>query len=71
METIKQVLMRRDGMSSSEADILINEAVTDLNERIASDDCSLDVDSEICADYFSLEPDYFIELLGIAENISK
>lgn len=60
-ETIKQVLMRRDGMSEAEADDLILEA------REAFNQCMEDGDffaaEEICYEYFGLEPDYLDEFL--------
>jgi hypothetical protein len=59
METIKQVLMARDGMSESAAEDLIREAQEDLNERLA---CGEDAE-DICMEYFGLEPDYIMELL--------
>lgn len=58
-ETIKQVLMRRDGMSEGEADDLIDEAKAALNERLEDGDMPFD----ICEEFFGLEPDYIIELI--------
>jgi len=55
-ETLKQVLMRRDGMSSSDADDAIEEA----RERVfAGED-----PEEILLEDFGLEPDYIFDLLG-------
>ena len=48
METIKQVLMRRDGMSAEDAQSLIDEAVDELVDRMDSGDMRMDIDSEIC-----------------------
>ena len=59
METIKQVLMRRDGMSAEEADELIQEAKDDLDEQLRHGEYPFD----ICQEYFGLEPDYLDELL--------
>jgi hypothetical protein len=54
-ETLKQVLMRRDGLESDEADELIAMA----QERvIAGED-----PEEILEDMFGLEPDYFWDIL--------
>lgn len=61
METIKQILMSRDGMSSTEADDLINDAQDQLNEYLAEGDHFSAY--EICKEYFNLEPDYLDELL--------
>jgi len=60
METIKEVLMRRDGMSTEDADALIQEAREDLNYRLQYREFAED----ICEEYFSLEPDYLFELIG-------
>lgn len=59
METIKQVLMRRDGMSAWDADDLIDQAKTDLQERLETGEMPFD----ICQEWFGLEPDYIMELL--------
>ncbi|MBK9617115.1 MAG: hypothetical protein IPO35_16980 [Uliginosibacterium sp.] len=55
-ETIKQVLMRRDGLSADEAD----EMVAYAKERIADGEDP----EEVCYEEFGLEPDYVFELLG-------
>lgn len=61
METIKKVIMRRDNLTSEQADELIKEA----KEALA---CYLDEDDQesaenICEEYFGLEPDYLLELI--------
>ena len=61
METIKQVLMRRDNMTSDEADNLINEAIEALNYYLDNND--MDAAHNICSEYFGLEPDYLDELI--------
>ena len=60
METIKEILIRRDGMTGSEADKLIQSARDDMNSRLADGD----MPDDICAEYFGLEPDYIFELVG-------
>jgi hypothetical protein len=55
METIKQVLMRRDEMSSDDADELIAEA----RQRVADGEDP----EEVLAEEFGLEPDYIFDLL--------
>ena len=62
MESIRQVLMRRDGLTASEAENLIDEARADLYERLAESDSTDDL-YNICEEYFGLEPDYLIELI--------
>ena len=59
MESIKQVLMRRDDITSKEADDLISECQNDLNERLENGEMPYD----ICEEYFGLEPDYLEELI--------
>lgn len=55
-ESLKQVIMRRDDMSSEEADELIREA------REAIDDG--EDPEEVLAEFFGLEPDYIFDLLS-------
>lgn len=54
-ETIKQVLMRRDGLSANEAD----EQIEYAKDRIADGEDP----EEVCLEEFGLEPDYVLELL--------
>jgi len=61
METIKQVLMRRDGMSAEEADELIADAREDFNESVANGDFS--VLDNFCSEWFGLEPDFLEEFM--------
>lgn len=59
-ETIKQILMRRDGLTSEQADQAIMEAKEELMLLLDDNDpCAYD----ICQDHFGLEPDYIMELL--------
>jgi hypothetical protein len=57
VESLKAVLIRRDGMSEDEADILIEEAKEEFDRRIEEGD-SVD---DLCEEYFGLEPDYLEE----------
>jgi len=61
METIKQVLIRRDNMTSDEADDLINEAIETMNEYFDNND--MESAYNICYEFFGLEPDYLDELI--------
>ena len=63
METIKEVIMRRDNLTSEEADELIEEAKEALTYYLDEDDH--ESAENICEEYFGLEPDYIIELLGM------
>jgi AmiR/NasT family two-component response regulator len=59
MGQIKTILMQRDGMTEQEADELIADAQTDMNERLANGE----MPDDICEEWFGLEPDYIFELL--------
>lgn len=59
METIKEVLIKRDGMSPTDADDLIAQAQAEFDEHIGNSD--LDAAENICKDWFGLEPDYVVE----------
>lgn len=59
MYSIKKVLMERDGLTSDEADKLINQAKEDLEDRLALGDMPFN----ICEEYFGLEPDYLDDLI--------
>lgn len=59
MSKIKQVLIDRDGMSPTEADDLISDAISDLHTRLAEDE----MPDDICEEWFGLEPDYIMELI--------
>ncbi len=61
METIKQVLIRRDNMTPEDADQLIAEAKDDMHARLADGDMPFD----LCEEWFGLEPDYLDELMPL------
>jgi len=61
MESIKEVLIRRDSMTEDDADELIAQAKDALIEYVNSGD--MNSAEEICAEYFGLEPDYLEELM--------
>ena len=62
MEEIIRILMRRDGVSRSEARSMIKECQRRLNEEaIVSGDYECAVD--IIAEELGLEPDYMMDLL--------
>jgi len=54
-ESLKEVLMRRDGMEAEEADELIEEAQQAVMDG--------DDPEEVLANWFGLEPDYVFDLL--------
>ena len=60
-ETIKQILMRRDGLTAEEADNAIQAAVNEMNEYLAFGD--VESAYEICSEHFGFEPDYLMELI--------
>ena len=57
METLKQVLMRRDNLSADEADDLIEEAREAIREGADPE--------EVLAQDFGLEPDYIFDLIEL------
>ena len=59
MTSIKHVLMRRDGLTATEAESMIAEAREQFEEYVNNGE--LDLAEEICLDYFGLEPDYLVE----------
>jgi len=61
--TVKEVLMRRDKMSESDADDLIQEFKDELDAVMGAPDFSFNEPGELMADYFGLEPDYLDEFL--------
>jgi hypothetical protein len=58
MESIKQILIRRDSMTAKEAEELIDDARRDLHSRLSEGE----MPSDICAEWFGLEEDYVMEL---------
>jgi len=66
-ESIKQILMRRDDMSESDAQELIDEAIKALNEYLA--DGEMDAAENICEEFFGLEPDYLDEIMPLKNLI--
>jgi hypothetical protein len=62
METIKDILIRRDNMTPEDADQLIEDATRDLQDRLTDPDSFGDPE-DICMDWFGLEMDYMMELL--------
>jgi hypothetical protein len=59
MTTILNILIERDGMAAEAALELIEQARTDLNERLEDGE----IPHNICEEWFGLEPDYIMELL--------
>ena len=60
METIAEILIKRDGLSREEANSLVKAAREELYDRLENDEDAYD----ICEEYFGLEPDYLDELMG-------
>lgn len=61
MESLKDAIMTRDGLTESEADAQIAEAKEMMYELLAEGDT--EGAYEICSDQFGLEPDYLMDLL--------
>ncbi len=58
-ETLKGVLMRRDGMLEDEADDYISRAQDEFNERLEAGEMPFD----FMEDEFGLEPDYLVDFI--------
>jgi hypothetical protein len=61
MKTIKEVLIKRDGVTEKEAESLIEDAREALNNYLSEGDIA--GAEEICAEYFGLESDYLFDLI--------
>ena len=61
METIKEILMRRDRLQEPEATARVEEAREAFDEYLACGD--IESAENICEEYFGLEPDYLMEFL--------
>jgi len=61
LESIKDILMRRDGMTEEDALALIEDAKEQLDIYIYSG--QLISAGDICMEFFGLEPDYLSELI--------
>ena len=59
METIKEVLIRRDGMTFEEADDMLKEAREEFDRLIEDGEIPYD----FCEEWFGLEPDYLVEFM--------
>jgi hypothetical protein len=66
-ESIKQILMRRDGLDSHQADLTIQAAKAQLDDYLQ--DGNHAAAEEVCQEFFGLEPDYIDELLTIPWKI--
>ena len=58
---IKAVLMKRDSMTSEEADELIDQAREDFYSRLGRGE----MPDDICQEWFGLEEDYVEDLIGL------
>lgn len=61
MYSIKETIMRRDGLSGDEADKLIDDAARKLRYYLDENDMLAAMD--ICEEFFGLEPDYIMDLM--------
>ena len=56
MYSIKQTIMRRDGLTDAEAQDLLDEAIQAVEDGMDAEDA--------CGEFFGLEPDYIWDLIG-------
>ena len=61
MRSIREILMQRDQMSSTEAELLISDAQAQFHEYLAEGD--QESAYGICKEFFGLEPDYLFDIL--------
>lgn len=61
IQRLKEVIMKRDNISSHEANLRIIQARDALLNYLAIGD--LDSAENICEEYFGLEPDYLMDLI--------
>ena len=59
MESIRDILIKRDGISPESADTLIREAKSAFDEYLAEGD--EESAYNICQEFFGLEPDFLVE----------
>ena len=57
MYSIKQTIMRRDGLTAEEAQDLLDEAIQAVEDGMDAEDA--------CAEFFGLEPDYIWDLISL------
>jgi hypothetical protein len=60
MESIKEILMRRDDMTEEEADDAVDDLKQQLNEYLAEGNLE---DAYYVCESVGLEPDYLMELM--------
>ena len=56
MYSIKETIMRRDGLTDAEAQDLLDEAIQAVEDGMDAE--------EACFEFFGLEPDYLWDLIG-------
>ncbi len=61
MDSLKEVLMKRDGLTEKEAQEQIEDARKEFTKRLKKGEMLLN----FCEEKFGLEPDYLEDLIGI------
>ena len=61
MKNIIKILMERDGLSEEEASVLVDEAREAMHNYLMDGD--MESASDICEEFFGLEPDYLESLI--------
>ena len=59
MQTIKEVLMKRDGLTGKQAQTLIDQAREELSELLDAGE----IPQDFCLEWFGLEDDYIFDIL--------
>jgi hypothetical protein len=65
METIKEIIMRRDGETEVNADERIAAAQEEIEEMFDLEGTTITDLEDIIMDHFCLEPDFLMELLPL------
>ena len=61
MDSLKTTIMRRDGLTSTQADAEIKQAKEAIQEYLEFGDT--ESAHKICMEFFGLEPDYLMDLI--------
>lgn len=65
LQSVKTILMERDGLPEAEAEEVIADFKEELSIALLDPDSSLDTFETLVEDWFGLEPDYLMEFLPL------
>lgn len=61
MTKLKEIIMKKDNLTSKEADDLIADAECTMNDYLINGDT--EAAYEVCSEFFDLEPDHLMDLI--------